>query len=234
MTDNGVDIVIPAFDQPEFTTVCLQSLAQFAPCDQIRVILVNNGSKEESREIYAKVLSEMPYRSALIDLPANTGFVRATNVGIAVSDAPYLMFLNNDTTMTDGVIEKLVAVLEKEPKVGIVGPRSSAQGQWQGRYEEMPGYMILNEKAMLSFFCALLRREIISQCGYLSEEYKAGFGDDDDLCEAIKKHGWKLAFRTDALVIHHHRTTFREVYGDQGIAAMQMENLARFKKKWGR
>lgn len=228
-----IDIVIPAFNQPEFTTACLRSLGQEIP-DAIRVILINNGSTWEAREQYYSVLRGAPYSFLMIDLPVNTGFVRATNVGIAISEAPYLMLLNNDTEMTPGVLGKLLEVLYQESSVGIVGPRSSSLHQWQGQAPEGQGWTILGDHQMLSFFCALMRRDIVPKCGYLSEQYKAGLGDDDDYCEVVKAAGWKLALRSDALVLHHHRTTFREVYGEDALQEMQRANIMHFRRKWKR
>lgn len=228
-----IDIVIPCFNQPEFTSVCLTHLSCNTDPSLIRVILVNNGSSIESRSRYAEVLDSCLFPSAIIDLPENLGFVKGTNVGIAVATAPYIMFLNNDTEVPPGWLEALMEVLEREEKVGIVGPLSSSLLQWQGQPEHRgKGWKILPNTAMLAFFCAVLRREIIAKCGYLSEEFQAGLGDDDDYCERVKRAGWRLALRRDLVVVHHHRATFREVYGENGWEGMQRKNIKLFREKW--
>lgn len=232
MTTPVVDVIIPCFDQPELTAKCLDSIRATAKPGDVRVILIDNGSRPESSAVYLEKLNGMEH--AYLKMPCNLGFVKATNCGLAVSTAPYVLLLNNDTELPPRWLEMLLEVMEKEPKVGIVGPLSSSPHQWQGQVGKGGiGWHVLGTHQMLSFFCALLRREVIVQCGYLSEEYRAGLGDDDDYCERVKAVGWGLALRLDLEVQHHHRTTFRAVHGEGGWLPYQRENLAFFRKKWG-
>lgn len=231
-----VDIVIPTFGQEGFTLKCFESLARTLAPGDARVIWVDNGSHPMNRVALAEKISRLALPTLPIFLDDNLGFVKATNAGIAVSTAPYVLLLNNDTEMPEGWLKAFLDVMVAEPKVGIVGPLSSSSHQWQGNVPlttKAPGYGLLSRVSMLAFFCSLIRREVIVECGYLSEEYRAGLGDDDDYCERVKRAGWRLALRTDLVVKHHHRTTFRAIYGEGGWLPYQNENIAHFKRKWG-
>ena len=231
MTTPVVDIVVPCFDQPEFTAKCLDSIRATTKPGDFRVILIDNGSSPESSAVYLEKLDGMQHWYCKLE--SNTGFVKATNCGLAVSTAPYVLLLNNDTELPPNWLEKMLEVMEAEPRVGIVGPLSSSAHQWQGQVGKGGvGWHVLGLHQMLSFFCALIRRQVIVQCGYLSEEFRAGLGDDDDYAQIIHRSGWRLALRMDVEVLHHHRTSFRAVYGEGGWHEMQKENLEFFKKKW--
>jgi O-antigen biosynthesis protein len=226
-----VDIVIPCFGQAAVTERCLQSILTTC-AEQVRVLLVDNGSPDADGEVYRRALA--PLAHWYCRLPTNTGFVRATNVGLAVSDAPNVLLLNNDTELVPGLLAALLEVLAREPKVGIVGPRSSSPHQWQGQVRSFPRWRLLAKDAMLSFFCALVRRTVVVQCGYLSEQYGVGLADDDDYCARVQQAQWRLALRGDTVVTHAHRTTFRAVYGEKGWLGEQQRNLKLFKETWKR
>jgi GT2 family glycosyltransferase len=237
MTPPVVDIVTPTYNQSEMTLACFRSLAATVPMwTTVRLIWVDNGSEWRERSEVLSFLEGERIQHLRFWLPENLGFVKATNLGIAASTAPYLLLLNNDTELPplpgEDWLSRLLEVFELDPKIGLVGPRSSAAEQWQGRVPAGPGYRVLASNAMLTFFCCLIRREVIEQVGYLSEEYRSGLGDDDDYCERVKKAGWKLALRQDVTVVHHHRTTFRAVYGPEELQRYQAENLAHFRRKW--
>ena len=229
-----LDIIVPTFNQPEFTMKCFSSIERTLNRDDYRLIWVDNGSSAEARALVAHHLKLLDIPVLPLQLPENLGFVKATNMGLAASTADYLLLLNNDTELPDAWFPPCLEVFKLDPRVGIVGPRSSAPTQWQGMSPETPGFRILPSGAMLSFFCALLKREVVTRCGYLSEEYACGLGDDDDYCEVVKGAGWELALRTDVTVLHHHRVTFTDVFGPNGWLDYQAENIRFFKQKWHR
>lgn len=228
-----VDVIIPTFNQSEMTVACARSLAMHTAPGVLRILWVDNGSAPAEVAATEDGFEEAGLDVVALRLPENLGFVKATNVGLAVSTAPAVLLLNNDTEVPPGWLPPLQKVLAERPKVGLVGPRSSSKAQWQGKAAPAPGYTVLRANQMLAFFCTLIRREVLVECGYLSEEYRAGLGDDDDYCARASKAGWQLALRTDVEVVHHHRTTFKAVYGAE-YQAMQQENLAHFKRKWKR
>jgi len=227
-----VDVVIPTFGQAEMTEACAKSLRRNTEPGALRIIWVDNGSPEPERQRIRLSWLCSGFDLLPVMLPSNLGFVKATNAGIALSTSPYVLLLNNDTELPPGWLPMLVECLTADPTVGMVGPRSSSQEQWQGRAPTGRGAVVLAANAMLAFFCVLIRREVIIQCGYLSEAYKIGLGDDDDYCERVKRAGWRLALRRDLCVTHHHRSTFKAVYGDGGWLEYQKENIELFKRKW--
>jgi len=243
------DIIVPTYGQPEFTAKCFESIALTSQPDQVRVIWVDNGTvrgpwknDQHGDDIGSLMVMAEDYLTRKnfdverVLLKENLGFVKATNIGIAMSTAPYVLLLNNDTELPEGWLPSLMEPFVTFPSCGVVGPRSSSKEQWQGQVPletTPPGWRCLPRNRMLAFFCALVKRKVFEKVGYLSEEYRLGLGDDDDFCERVQQAGFYLALRHDLTVLHHHRTTFKAVYGDNGWLEYQKENIAIFKQKYG-
>jgi len=228
-----IDIIIPTYNQSSYTAACAASLAKHTPPERARVIWVDNGSNPAERELIEEAWAKGPLVVLPFYLPENLGFVKATNIGIAASTAPYVLLLNNDTELPEHWSEKMIDVMAHNPEVGAVGTRSTSRAQWQGVLAHEPGATAVPANVTLAFFCTLIRRAVIEKVGYLSEEYRIGLCDDDDYVQRMTQAGWRCAVRTDLLVLHHHRSTFCAIYGDGGWLPYQKENTAYFKTKWG-
>src|SRR5207245_3852721 len=74
----------------------------------------------------------------------NVGFARANNLGIRASRGTNVLLLNSDTVVPPAAIDRLLAELDRDPDVAVVGPRLVDAG---GRAELSFGRMIgpLNE-----------------------------------------------------------------------------------------
>src|SRR5262249_59808876 len=128
---------------------------------------------------------------------ANRGYAAGCNQGLAQARGRYVVFLNNDTVVTEGWLEGLVAcALHDWPAVGLVGAVTNScrapqqiPADYAGpggleefaarRAREYAGRALSVER--LAGFCLLARREVLDQIGGFDEGYGLGFFDDDDL-----------------------------------------------------
>src|SRR5574340_1163741 len=210
------DIIIAHYGIGRLTDLCCRCLETIRDCStDYRVILIDNGSPELDRLI--PTLETIPH--LLVQNSVNLGFIKATNQGIALSTAPYVVLMNNDTEAVPEWLEKLRMPLAGQ--VGLSGPRTTTQGSWQGRWPARSGVYVLPETAMLAFFCVMIRRDVIEKCGPLDEIYGVGFGDDDAYSWQAHQKGFRLALVQDLVIPHHHRSTFHYMYGEDKVAQMQ-------------
>ena len=116
-----VSVVIPVFNQWAYTAQCLAALRAHTHHVPFEVIVVNNGSTDETAHELAYLSREW---SALrvISLSVNTGFSPACNIGANAAEGELLLFLNNDTEPQPGWILPLLNEV-KQPGVGLVGPK---------------------------------------------------------------------------------------------------------------
>jgi len=83
----------------------------------VNVVVVDNASSDASLD----AIADLPVRA--IALEANLGFACGCNVGIRAGSAPFVLLLNPDASLDSTSLGRLVAVLEREPDTGLVGPR---------------------------------------------------------------------------------------------------------------
>lgn len=112
-------IIIVNWNGGEFVVRCLDSLARFPPQVAHEIVVVDNASTDGSREW----LESLVGRIRLIANEENIGFGRANNQAFATVEAPLLFLLNSDAEVYDGAIDKLIATIREDERIGAAGPR---------------------------------------------------------------------------------------------------------------
>src|SRR5882724_8317734 len=113
-----VSIVIPVFDRWDYTARCLRALAANTRDVAHEVIVIDNASSDETVRALPRVSGIRTQRNT-----ENLGFARASNQGAALAAGQYLLFLNNDTEPHPGWAAAMVAEVERDPAVAIVGSK---------------------------------------------------------------------------------------------------------------
>ena len=112
-------IIIVNWNGGDFLGRCIESVANFPPQLNYEVVVVDNASTDGSREW----LKSLGQRVHLIANEENLGFGRANNQAFASSNAPLLFLLNSDAEVHEGAIDRLIATMREDKKIGVVGPR---------------------------------------------------------------------------------------------------------------
>ena len=109
-------IVIPVYGQFPHTLACLRALAAHPPATPVEVIVVDDGSGDETPEALPRIGGLRYHRRT-----ANGGFIAACNEGAALARGEFLVFLNNDTVPQPGWLDALLATFGAQPDVGVSG-----------------------------------------------------------------------------------------------------------------
>jgi len=245
--DELASIIILCCNQLEFTRICLESVLRHTR-PPYELVLVDNASNDGTAVYLDEVAARTgPARVEIVRNAMNLGFAAGCNQALARARGRYLVLLNNDTIVTEGWLDGLVAwSLDDWPKVGLVGAVSNAAAPPQQveidyedpakagefaarRCREFAGRAVTVER--LTGFCLLIRREVLDQVGGLDESYGLGFFDDDDLCVRAREAGFQLLLALNVFVHHFGGRTFAGL----GIDCRRQleENFARFRAKWG-
>jgi GT2 family glycosyltransferase/glycosyltransferase involved in cell wall biosynthesis len=123
--DSLVSIIILCFNKSELTASCLASLFKNRPEDpalRFEVIVVDNASTDDTENVVRSFEDAHP-ELRYIKNDRNLMFALGNNVGAAASSGKYLLFLNNDTVVTAGWLESLLAALDENEDIGLVGPK---------------------------------------------------------------------------------------------------------------
>ena len=114
-----VSIVLVSFNTVSELLACLASIERSARSVPHEVILVDNASADGTVEA---VRARFP-TVRLIANDANVGFPKANNQALPLVRGEYVLFLNPDSELERGTLERMVAQLEGFPERAAVGPR---------------------------------------------------------------------------------------------------------------
>ncbi len=216
-----LSIIIPVWNQWPLTKNCLKSLREHTPGDFYEVIVVDNGSDDET-PVHLATLGKTLFatRFSHIRLESNKGFGPACNHGVQKATGQKLLFLNNDTLLTPHWLGPLLKAFEEDHRLGAVGPlllypdshRVQHAGiaftpalRTQHLYANFPAtHPAIHTRRNLQAItgaCLMLERTLFAQCGGFYKGYKNG-SEDLELCCRIGEAGKRLACITQSKVIH--------------------------------
>ena len=112
-----VDILIPCFNEFEYTVECLVSISRAEISVPYRVIVADDASTDPR-------MAKLSQVEGLIHLDGteNRHFLRNCNAAFSNVTAEYLLLLNNDAQLAPGCIDELVRVLDEEPDAAAAAP----------------------------------------------------------------------------------------------------------------
>lgn len=214
-----VAAVLVVHDGVEWLASVLATLAnQHYPA--LDLVVVDNGSRDGSGEVLRRRIPE----ERLITLPRNVGFARAVAASLtheAVASADLLLLLHDDLVLAPDAIGHLVAALEADPRLSVVGPKLR---EWSddvllaevgmtidrfGRAEspvergelDQGQHDLQREVLYVSTAGMLLRRELLRELGGLDARFPA-YRDDLDFCWRAWLYGHRVEVVPDAVAYH--------------------------------
>jgi GT2 family glycosyltransferase len=232
-----LSIIIVNWNTKEYLLPCLKSIFKGGQGTGWEVIVVDNGTRDGSREEVKKAFPLVH----LIENERNLGFAKAANQGLQKASGRYVLLLNPDTQVKNGAIERLVSFIGAHSDVGVAGAQLlNADGTKQNSIANFPslGTELLNKSLLRWLFpkkfpgkernysepievdsvigaCMMVRRDALDQFGLLDEDYFL-FLEETDWCYRMKKAGWKIYHVPQA-----------EVYHFQGKSAETVKKRAR-------
>ena len=237
-------IVIPVFNQFPHTLACLRALAAHPSASPCEIIVVDDGSSDETATALPQVSGLRYHRRA-----ANGGFVAACNDGAALARGQYLVFLNNDTVPQPGWLDALLATFDEHPLAGLVGAQllypdgrlQEAGGvvfadgsAWNyGRFESPgdPRFSFLRECDYCSGAAIALPRALFAEVGGFHADFAPAYYEDTDLAFAVRAAGYQVLYQPGARVVHAEGTTAGTDVAS-GVKAFQPRNRQRFARRW--
>lgn len=223
-TPSKIAIVLLNWNGKNDTLECLSSLKKL-DYPHIDIILVDNGSKDDSVAAFQKAFPEIP----LIQTFANLGFAGGNNGGILHAlrrGADFILLLNNDTIIDPSLITSFLKAAQSKPEGGIFGAKilryheketiDHIGGVWNPRIAEFESLGRGLEKGTISEManvdyvcgCALFaRKEVFEKVGMLESDFFL-LWEETDFCFRAKKAGFEIWTVPDALVWHKISASF--------------------------
>lgn len=133
-----LSVVILNWNARPFLVACLRSILDQNWRAEIEVIVVDNDSRID--DSVAVMKRDFPHVT-LLENPTNCGFGAGNNVGWKRASGRYVLFLNPDTIVESGALDRLVDWMDAHPNVGACGPRMTfPDGELQFSARAFPSF----------------------------------------------------------------------------------------------
>ena len=226
-----LSIVIVSYNTKDVLKECLESIYKTIKNLSFEVIVVDNASKDQTREEISKL--EFP-NFKFIQNKENLGFSKANNIGVKETSGRYVLFLNPDVVVHSETLEGMVYFMDKEREAGAATCKviltngkiddASHRGfptPWNsfthfsglaklfGKIEHFGGYNLkhldlsqTHEIDALAGAFMIVRREAGEEVGWWDEDYFF-YGEDLDFCYMLQQKGWKIYYVPEFSVLHY-------------------------------
>ncbi len=234
-TEVTVSVVILTWNSEQHIATCLASLTQGLRTFPGEVIVVDNGSQDQTCALIQKTLPT----ARLVRNARNRGVAPARNQGLRLAHGHYVIILDDDTIVQPGALDSLIRYMETQPEVGLCGPKlTTADGGLQlscrlfptlsdklaRRLPSAAAQKIVRASEMADWdhntirdvdyvigACQVIRCSALRTVGMLDEHIFYG-PEDVDLCLRLQQLGWRVVYNPEAVVVHKERRQTRSLW----------------------
>jgi GT2 family glycosyltransferase/glycosyltransferase involved in cell wall biosynthesis len=223
-----VDVIVPVYRGHDDTLACLHSVLASRNVTAYELVVIDDASPEPD---LAAALDAIAARG-LIDLvrnPANQGFVRSVNSGMARHPDRDAILLNSDTIVHDGWIDRLRAHRLGTRRIGTITPWSnnatllSYPVTFESNDVDLEiDFAALDRLAASELagkdcdlptgvgFCLYVSRDCLDDVGaFNADAFGRGYGEENDFCLRAAARGWRNIAACDVFVRHTGEVSFR-------------------------
>ncbi len=243
-TDPGVSIIIPMYNQVEYTYNCICSIYHNCRYNGYEIIVADDNSTES-----IDLLLENFQNLVLIKNESNLGFLKNCNNAASKAKGKYLVFLNNDTQVQKGWLEELLSCFDRFDNVGLVGSKLLYEN---GRLQEAggiiwqdgsgwnygnddnpkrPEYNYVKEVDYISGASIMIINNLWKKIGGFDEHFAPAYYEDTDLCFQVRKEDYKVMYQPFSAVVHFEGVTHGTDV-NKGVKKYQVVNQKKFLHKW--
>lgn len=158
-----VSVIVPFFNVEGYIEKCLETLVN-QTLEDIEIILVNDGSKDNSEVIAKRFLKNYPEKIVYLE-KENGGLSDARNYGIPYAKGEYVAFLDSDDYVEKNMYEKMYTLAKKENsdmvQCNFYWEYIEEQKRKLGDLEEYQNKKEMIVKGRVEAWNKLIRREVL-------------------------------------------------------------------------
>lgn len=221
-----VTIIIVNWNTRDMLVGCLRSIEHYEDRRNFRIIVVDNASKDGSREAVSRLFPWV----MVLNSGKNIGFAAANNIAMRYTDTPFVLYLNPDTLFIGAILSKMTDFMDNHPNVGALGSKMKYLGgetqplglQWfPSPITEFFSLTLLSSQTTVPLSrllpykdpeqsgslsklyggCLLVRKQVLDEVGYFDEQFFM-YGEDVDLSRRITDAGWSLYYMCEIEIVH--------------------------------
>ncbi len=239
-----VSIIIPVYNQFEYTYLCLKSIIENTKDVNYEVIIADDCSTDKTAQIL-----EVVNGIKVIKTPENLRFLRNCNNAAKHAIGKYILFLNNDTQVQKDWLSSLVALIEKDDNIGMVGSKlvysdgklqeaggilwkdGSAWNYGNKQDPNLPEFNYVKEVDYISGAAIMIRQTLWRDIGGFDDDFAPAYYEDGDLAFEVRKKGYKVVYQPLSVVVHFEGVS-NGTDTSSGQKSYQVVNNKKFYDKW--
>jgi GT2 family glycosyltransferase len=239
--EKKIAIIISTRDRIDLLARCVASVETKSNYSNYEIVVVDNDSQSEEAHAY---FQNFPHRLLHFEGPFNYSAIN--NFAVEHTDAPWLLFLNNDTEVIESGWLTAMAEHVQRREVGAVGARLILRDEtiqhagvvlgvrgmvkhaFYGFPAEAPGVcrqlQVTRNYSAVTAACMMTRREVFQEVGRFDEERLPVIFNDVDLCLKMRRAGYLVVY-----------TPFAKLYHDQSAsrrASVEPSEAEVLRERW--
>lgn len=204
--DARVAVVLPVLNGGATIVECVESvLAQTLPASHYSVVVVDNGSGDDTRTLLRRFEPRVMVASQSVRGPG-----AARNLGIHLSSEPIIAFIDADCIATPTWLKNLVRPFD-DPDVGMIGgriltpPGANDIARYGERIHDHKSAIECPRLPYVISMNAAVRRRVLTEVGLFDVGFRRG--EDVDLSWRVARAGHRFRYAHDAVIHHHNEST---------------------------
>lgn len=223
-----MSVVIPTYRRPGFLfdlVGCLEG--QRMSTDRFEVLIIDNGSLDDTWSSLMQLVAETPLRLAVVKLAENRGPAAARNTGISLVRGDVVAFTDDDCLPTSGWLDGLWSAFEEGADLVQGLTRPDPDGRRTSAWDRSVEILVpsgLFETCNMAYRTEHLRRVggFDASTAVIGHRAARPFGEDAQLGWRVDSLGARYCFAGDAVVYH------RWLPGSFGTWLSERRQLANF------
>jgi len=246
--EEGVSVIIPIYNGLDDVKNCISSILCSENNESFEIVCVNDCSPDKSVKLYLEKIEKEYEHVSIVNSENNRGFVKTVNKGLMARAYRDVIILNSDTIAPEQFVDRLKAAYLLDKKYGVITPLSNnatifsfpvtLESNHLNNHDEIRKVdNILRQNASDEIyemptghgFCMFVAGEVLETVGTFNEdEWGVGYGEENDFCQKVKMHGWKIGAYYGMYVGHVGSVSF----GDEKREVQVTRNLKRLNEMY--
>ena len=165
-----ISIIVPVYNTGKYVEKCLNSLMNQTMKEEIEIIIVNDGSTDNSEEMIRSYIEKQQNKDNIKYFSKeNEGIAKTRNYGIEKATSDYILFVDSDDYIDNQLIEKLKPYMDKQ--IDVIKFKLKRVDEIGNVLEKVEG-PIFEEKTGEEAFHQMFSQDLLidSPCVYLMKK----------------------------------------------------------------
>lgn len=214
----NISVIIPMYNASRTIERCLNSVAGQTYKGIYEIIVINDGSKDDSLLIVEAFIKKHKSSNIKIIDKENGGVSSARNAGMKISQGNFIAFLDSDDEWLPKKLSKQFEVFENDPDVALVGTTINDMPFKRFFLKKISEVTEITLKNLLfkNFFqpsTVLLKRELLNTVGFFNEKQR--YAEDGN-------YFMRIAFKHKCVLLNDSLLNFgdgKRGFGSSGLSA---------------